>query len=175
MITNASPLIIFAKIQKLDLLRAVVKEITTPYAVYEEVVLNGKDASDALLLKEYVEKRMITVITLSKEAKEKAEQLEKTYKNIDYGEAETIALAVQKKEKYALIDEKNARDVAKLQGIVPKGSLYVLIRAFQEKRIDEKELRRIVMMMTTTKFHLGADVMNAFWMTVEEIKKQRKE
>src|SRR3989338_7104432 len=139
MITNASPLIIFAKIQKLDLLRAVVKEITTPYAVYEEVVLNGKDASDALLLKEYVEKRMITVITLSKEAKEKAEQLEKTYKN---------------KEKYALIDEKNARDVAKLQGIVPKGSLYVLIRAFQEKRIDEKELRRIVMMMTTTKFHL---------------------
>lgn len=171
MITNASPLIIFAKIQKLDLLCDVLKEITTPYAVYEEVVLNGKNASDALLLKEYIERKKIIVIPLEKEAKEKAKQLEKIYKNIDYGEAETIALALQKKEKYALIDEKNARDLAKLHGIVPKGSLYILLRAFQEKCIEEQELRHIVMMITTTKFHLGADVMNAFWMIFEEIKK----
>lgn len=171
MITNASPLIIFAKIQKLDLLRDVVKEIRTPYAVYEEVVLNGKDASDALLVKDFVEKKKIVVKILNKEGKEKAEQLEKTYKNIDYGEAETIALAVEQKESIVLIDEKNARDVAKLHGLIPKGSLYILLSAFQRKLIDEKELREMVFLITTTKFHLGADVMNRFWMIVEKMKK----
>lgn len=170
MITNASPLIIFAKIRKLELLQAVTKEIIAPHAVYEEVVLKGKDAPDALLLKEFIEKKKIIVKVLNKEGKEKAEQLEKTYKNIDYGEAETIALALEQKESIVLIDEKNARDVAKLHGLIPKGSLSILLRAFQRKQIDEKELREIVLLMTTTKFHLGADVMNTFWMIVEKMK-----
>lgn len=174
MITNASPLIIFAKIRKLDLLHAVTKEIITPEAVYDEVVIKGKDAPDALLLKEFVEKKKIIVKLLDKEGKEKVAQLEKMYKNIDYGEAETIALALQQKERRVLIDEKNAREVAKLYGLVPKGSLYILLSAFQKKQIDEKELQQIVMMMTTTKFHLGADVMNTFWMIVEKMKKKMR-
>jgi len=73
-----------------------------------------------------------------------------------------------------LIDEKNARDVAKLHGQVPKGSLYILLLAFINKYIDEKELRQMILFMTTTKFHIGGDVMNAFWMIIEKIKKQRK-
>lgn len=174
MITNASPLIIFAKVRKLELLKKVLKEIITPYAVYEEVVLRGKDASDALLVKEFVENNAITVVTLDTEWKTKAKDIERMYKNIDYGEAETIALTLQRKEKHVLIDEKNARELAKLYGLIPKGSLYILLAAFQKKYIGEKELREIVQLMSTTKFHLGGDVMNYFWLLVDEIKKRKK-
>jgi uncharacterized protein len=174
MICNASPLIIFSKVKRLDLLCGVTDGIIIPQAVYEEVVVQGQiiHASDALLVKDFVDKGNICVCPLNKEGKKKAKHLEQMYRNIDYGEAETIALALEKKEKMVLIDEKNAREVAKLHGLIPKGSLYILLLAFQKKHISEKEVKDIVTLMTRTKFHLGGDVMNTFWMIVERIKKQ---
>ena len=55
-ISNSSPLILLAKISKLNILEKLHKKITIPYAVYNEVIINGKNEnySDAALIEKSI-------------------------------------------------------------------------------------------------------------------------
>jgi len=173
MIVNSSPLIIFGKLNRLNLLREVLEEIVIADEVYKEVVENGIkiDAPEAFIIKDYVEGGEIKVKKLNKEWQKKADFLKKVYKQLDHGEAETIALALQEKEKIVFIDEKIARKIAKLHGLKVKGSLGILLLAFKNKLITEKELKEIVSGMTSNKFRLSGEVINKFWILFDKIKK----
>lgn len=173
MILNASPLIIFSKLNKLDLLKETFDKLEISNAVYVEVVENGIsiNAPNAFLLKDLVDKKIIYVRNLSEQSKEKAHFLTKVYSQLDYGEAETISLALEKKEKYLVLDEKPATKVAKLYGLKPIGSLRILLMAFKKKLISEEEIKSIILGMTSNKFRLSAEVINKFWILFEKLKK----
>lgn len=175
MIVNASPLIIFGKLNKLELLKKILKKVIISYAVYEEVVKNGIEinASEAFLIEEYINRGEIEVKKLDETWKKKSIFFQKAYSQIDYGEAETIALALQEKEVSVLIDERDARKAAELHGLIPLGSLWVLLAAFKKEFISENELRQIINKMTTSKFRIGADVMNDFWNELMNLKKEK--
>ena len=66
MISNSSPLIIFGKINRLDLLFKVYKKIEIVPAVFEEVVVQGEkiNAPEALLINNFAEKKLITIKAL---------------------------------------------------------------------------------------------------------------
>lgn len=175
MIANASPLIIFGKINRLDVLHKSFAEIVIAQAVYDEVVINGLkiNAPDAALVKNCVENGLIKIKKLDDAWRKKAIFLEKAYTQLDYGEAETISLALQEKEKIVLIDEKIAREIAKLHGLQPKGSLYVLLSAFKSNIIKENEMRGIIKEMTSKNFRISAEISNKFWELFDNLKKKR--
>lgn len=177
MISNSSPLIIFSKLNKLDLLKKVLGEIMISEAVYEEVVRRGGEvnAPDSLLVKDYFDQGNIEVKKLEGKWKKKAVFLKKVYQSLDYGESETICLALQEKEKIILIDEKIARKVAKIYDIDSIGSLGVLLLAFRRKLLNERRIREIINEMIRNEFRLGAELINEFWEQLDEFKKNNSD
>ncbi len=175
MISNSSPLIIFGRLNKLDLLLKVVKELEIAKAVYNEVVESGIiiNAPESNLIKEYINNGKIKIKELNKTGEEKFTLLKKVYNQLDEGECETIALALQENKNEVLIDERLARKAAQFHGLKPCGSLRVLLIAYKKKIITEKEIKEIVTEMTSTKFRLSSEVINKFWMLFEAMKKNQ--
>lgn len=57
-------------------------------------------------------------------------------KDLDSGEAEAIALAIQHKASLILLDESNARKIAHLYGLKVTGVIGILIKAKMERKIS---------------------------------------
>ncbi|MBI1877833.1 MAG: DUF3368 domain-containing protein [Chloroflexi bacterium] len=117
--TNSSPLIAFAILEQLDLLTLIFTEIYVPQAVVTEVSAWGKPYSQQLKVfsKDKVKsvKNTIAVQILSKD--------------VDVGEAEAIALALESGIKDILIDDAKGRKIAAVNGLYPMGTVGVLLEA----------------------------------------------
>ena len=68
MIANASPLIIFAKLNKISILSKIYKNIEISSKVYEEAILKGieQNARDAFIAKQCIDDKKIKVFNLDK-------------------------------------------------------------------------------------------------------------
>ena len=104
-VSNSTPLIHLAKIDRLDLLKEFFGEIFIPEAVYRECVLEGKGSEDS----ELIEKAdWIKVVRIKDETLKKSLMLE-----LDKGESEAIVLALEMNSELLLIDDYEGK---KLQG-----------------------------------------------------------
>ena len=131
-ISNTSPLIFLAKINCLELLDYY--EIVIPSEVKNEI-LKGKEQEkeDAYVLEQMISTGKIRVkqITIIK-------TLERA--NIDLGEKETISLATVENIKNVLLDERKARNIAKMLGLEPHGTIWILFQALKRNKMNKKEL-----------------------------------
>jgi predicted nucleic acid-binding protein len=117
--------------------------ITIPDAVRYETIERGKmdGYSDALALERLETKGWIKTVKLSSpEARRVAEELGK---EIGKGEAEAIALALEKKERL-LIDDKKGRQAASLYGIETTTTLGVMFELFINAVLTKEEYRKNV-------------------------------
>ena len=173
MIANASPLIIFGKLNKIDILRRVFRNIEITKEVFNEVVLKGieKNSKDALIIKEHIDNKTIKVFGLKERFYNTANKIQTIY-NLDIGEAETIALALQLNKKEIIIDEISAREAAKAFGIKPIGSLKVLITAYRCNLINKQEVHELINEMENSKYRFSPKVLLEFWELFEKIKKK---
>ena len=173
MIINASPLIIFGKLNKIDILIKLYKNIEISNAVYNEVVVNGIEISarDASIIKEYVDNKTIKILNLDEIHFEQANKIKSIY-NIHLGEAETIALAIQLNKKEAIIDEISAREAAKAFGIRPIGSLRVLLIAYKNNLISKDGVHELINEMENSKYRFSPKVLMEFWSLFGKIKKK---
>src|SRR3989344_898010 len=119
-VSNASPLIFLAKIERLDLLSGY--EVIIPLQVYEEVLKGLDNKDDAHKIKILVERNIIK----TEETKIVRELLDS---NLGDGEKAAISLAISKNIKHILLDEKKARSAAKLNKLEPLGTLGILLEA----------------------------------------------
>lgn len=121
--SDASPLICLAKAGKLYLLRELFGKVVIEEEVKWEIIDRGKEegAPDALVIEDAVEEGWIEV--------EKIEE-ERRFRGIHKGEGNTILLA-KKHGCLVLIDEEDAREVARAMGLKVRGSLYVLKKAVE--------------------------------------------
>ena len=120
-VSNASPLINLTRIGKLDLLRKLYGELVIPEAVWQEVVVagGGQPGADEVKAATWVKLRAIT-----------NEQLVKALQQeLDAGEAEAIALALEVGAELLLMDEHLGREVAHHLGLRCTGLIGVLIEA----------------------------------------------
>ena len=172
MIVNATPLIIFGKINKLELLQSVFKNLVISPEVYDEVVIKGMeiDAPDAYLVKEYVDTGKIKVKSLDQKSKKIFLKIKRMYGQLDEGEASTIALALQEHASEVLMDEDIGRKIARLHNIKPRGSLRVLILGYQKGLLNEKQVNETLNLMMQANFRVGAEVITRFWTLLEQIK-----
>ena len=139
--------------------------------VYNEVVLRGmeQNSRDALIIKEYADNKYIKVFTLNEKHNKTADKIQLIY-NLDIGEAETIALALQLNKKELVIDEIAAREAAKAFGLKPIGSLRVLLNAYKNALINKKEIKEIINEMENSKYRFSSKVLIEFLELFEKVK-----
>ena len=176
MLSNSSPLIIFGRLNKFDILKKLFNKIEITKSVYDEVVERGMKAnkSDSFIVKDLVDEGFISVESLSSLGHNKSLTLRNTYLTLDEGESDTIALAIQKNQKYLLIDEKSARNVAELYGLFPIGTLGIFLLGYRKNILNEKEINAIVDKLVLDEFRIGADVLQEFWKLFDVVRKLRK-
>ncbi|MFA4829350.1 MAG: DUF3368 domain-containing protein [Thermodesulfovibrionales bacterium] len=126
-ISNASPLMNLAIIGRLDLLRQFFSKIHITQAVWKEVVVDGKGKEG---VSEVKDAKWIKVVNI-----EETPLLQLLKKDLDVGEAETIAYALQKKNALVLLDEEDAREIADFYKIEKTGVIGILIKAKKEKKL----------------------------------------
>jgi predicted nucleic acid-binding protein len=127
-VSNSSPLINLARIQRFDLLRRFYGEVIIPSAVYEEVVTRGsdrdgaKDVRAAPWIQQVETKDTLAVDALSAE--------------LDRGEAAAIILSRELNANLLLIDEIRGRRIAERLGIHVTGTIGILTRAKRENLVS---------------------------------------
>ena len=120
-VSNASPLITLARIGQLNLLQQLYNDIVIPEAVWHEVVVEGTNQPGAEVVRSasWVVRRAVTNRLL----------VQALQQELDAGEAEAIALAVEIGSDLLLMDERLGRDTARHFGMRYTGVVGVLIEA----------------------------------------------
>ena len=150
-VCNPAPLIYLAKVGRLDLLRLVFGKVVIPEEVRREVVDEGKrlgkaDASavEAALQREWIEVRQAKAISIPIP--------------LHPGEEGVISLAREAGIRIVVLDEPSARLDARLCGLEPRGTLYVLLEALRRGELDLEELLGILSQLVEKGFRLREEV-----------------
>ncbi|MFL6194451.1 MAG: DUF3368 domain-containing protein [Thermoanaerobaculia bacterium] len=119
-VCDASPIIGLSSVRQLDLLRQLYTEIVIPESVAREIVAGwGRSGFEDVLRSDWIKIKTVGDSVLRRALGGE----------LDSGEAEAIALAVEVKAEILLIDERRARKVAQRLGIAVVGVLGVLLEA----------------------------------------------
>ncbi|MBU2499370.1 MAG: DUF3368 domain-containing protein, partial [Proteobacteria bacterium] len=122
-VSNTSPLLNLAIIGQLGLLKGQFKTILIPPAVREELRIES-DLPGSKVIGEAIEAGWIRIEQVRDMSFVKVLQRE-----LDKGESEAIALALQAQADWTLLDEKEGRRVAKSLGLRVTGVLGILLCA----------------------------------------------
>ncbi|MCX7924848.1 MAG: DUF3368 domain-containing protein [Fimbriimonadales bacterium] len=113
-----------AKINRLHLLKEFYQQILIPDAVAQEVVEQGAEYPETPIVLQAIHEGWITQAQVHN-----TPILRLLRHQLNAGEAEAIALAIQKQADIVLLDETEARSVAAQIGLSYTGTIGVLIRA----------------------------------------------
>ena len=149
-IADTSPIINLAAIGQLDLIRRLYGNIWIPDAVYREIVETGAGEPGSVEVREFawIERHVVRSTDLVTALK-----LE-----LDAGEAEAIALAIESKPGLLLVDERRGRLVAVRFNLKVLGLLGVLVEA-----------RRSELIPAVTPLLIDLNKVAGFYMTPELI------
>jgi len=161
-VSNATPLIYLAKIKKYSLLKSLFDKIIISQEVKIEIVDEGKKLkqADALLIEREIEGGFVEVM--------KVEKLLETSLELELGELSTLSLAKKLKIDEVLIDETLGRSAARIIGLVPKGTLYVLLKNLKLKEITFDDFLNILNELLESGFRLKEEI---YIKVIEEAKK----
>jgi predicted nucleic acid-binding protein len=123
-VSNTTPLIGLASIQRFELLRQLFGEVHLPQAVYDEAVLAGREAGGAK--QEVSTAHWIRTVSVQDRL-----AVEVLLDEMDLGEAETIVLARELGADWVLMDEKKGRRKLEQLGLKKVGTLGILLKAKQ--------------------------------------------
>ncbi|MHA1672706.1 MAG: hypothetical protein ACTSYI_03680 [Promethearchaeota archaeon] len=156
--SNSSPLILLAKIKQLDLLFLIFDKIFIPPEVFQEVVVKGKRNGqiDAYLVEEKLNEGKIEIKEYDM-TKIKFPLMKN--KNLHPGELDAIRLALSMPEDVILLDDEEARLVARDLGLKVKGTLGLLIDFKKLKIIDQKQALKILHQLNFL-MYLSGDLYN---------------
>ena len=120
-VVNATPLIALAIIGQLELLQQMFEEVIVPTSVFEEVTVKGvnRPGADRVAGADW-----IRVLSSSSQP-----GIEPLVLGLDEGEVEVLLLAQEIEPDWVVIDERQARRVAKALNLPVKGTLGILLAA----------------------------------------------
>ena len=134
-ICDSSTLIHLTSIGRLALRQTFYERITIRPAVWNEVLEQGAGRVGA---REVAEAHQAGWIDLSAPADQPLMSLLR--RDLDAGESEVIALALERKADLILLDESEARRIADRYGLAKTGVIGLLIRAWREGLVDSLEV-----------------------------------
>jgi len=151
-VSNSTVLIYLAKINRLHFLKIIFKKVIIPPEVYSDVVTEGKKQNhiDATVVEQAINEGWIQV------RKIKIDPLLAKI-GIHKGEAEAIALANNMKKR-VLLDQTHAREAAKMLGLKPVGTIYVLLQILKKKKINYEEYLLCLLDLIDVGFRMSEEV-----------------
>jgi len=143
LISNSSPLIHLARLGKLGYMMKAFPSLTIPDAVRYETIERGKNEGyrDALTLERLETKGWLKTAKFSSE--ESTKIAESLAKEVGRGEAEAIALALEKKERL-LMDDQKGRQLAMMYGIETTTTLGIMFELLIEGVLGKADYKRNV-------------------------------
>lgn len=132
-VSNTSPILNLAIIGRLPLLQEQFGEVWIPPGVLEELKLE-EDLPGSLDVRQCLEANWLRVLPVKDRVLIKALQ-----RDLDKGEAEAIALAVEADADWILLDEREARRIGKSLGLRVTGVLGILLHACQQDKLPSLE------------------------------------
>ena len=120
-VVNSSPIISLHSIGRLDLLEKMYDKVYIPYAVYEEVCIDGDDVIDEDIL--------LSFSNFSVERVSNAEARRYFRTSLHKGEVETMILTSELNASLCMIDDYVARNHAKFLGLTVTGTLGLLVKS----------------------------------------------
>ncbi len=153
-VSNTSPILNLAIIGELSLLRDQFGEILIPEAVLEELRVE-EDLPGSQNIRDALKIGWIRMATVNLYPLVRAMQ-----RDLDKGEAEAIALAIQLNADWVLIDEREGRKAAKSMDLKVVGVLGVLLKAKREGRLES--LKQVIdRLREKAGFYVRADLQSA--------------
>lgn len=168
---DASPLIHLARAGQGPLIVKLEGEKYTVPAVFDEVVSKGKemDYPDAAGTASLVDEGILKV---KAPRKKMADAILRVHKDIHAGEIEVIALA-KGMSAIAVIDDRVARTVAKIEGVRVEGSYGVVLRAAARGLISGEEGERALRGLVASGWRCDAELYAALLESIREIVERR--
>lgn len=131
-VTDASPLIFLAKLDRLDLIeRLFGKDILVPSLVSDEVLLPPLPPEEELRLRRFLESA--TIVKVGKSRK-------KSF-SLSRADLAVYQLAIERKANYILSDDKLLRALLAAEGLVPLGTIGLLMHAANKGVLTKEEAR----------------------------------
>lgn len=120
-VSDSTVLIFLGKLNRLDFLKRQYSQVLIPSKIFEEAVKEGKrlGEKDAVLIEEAIQEGWIEI--KETEPEEKIEKFD-----LEDGETRILSLAKDLDHREVLADEESVREVARILGLEPRGTLYFL-------------------------------------------------
>lgn len=132
-VSNTSPILNLAIIDRLALLHEQFGEVIIPSAVQDELKVDS-DLPGSIATAQALVSGWLRVESAQDQMLVRVLQ-----RDLDKGEAEAIALAVQLNAAWVLLDEREGRKVAQLLGLRVTGVLGILLRACREGELSSMQ------------------------------------
>ena len=120
-VCDTSPLILLAKIDRLELLFRLYRQTAIPISVLDEVRVGPTEETTAI--ESLVENKALKIQRVSPEV------LESVPANLGAGEREAIALAIETDANMVVLDDREGRRVARERDLSVTGTIGILIEA----------------------------------------------
>ena len=161
-VSDASPLILFAKIERLNLLKELYSEVIIPSQVGDEVIKQRNKSSSLMVLE--IDKGWIKVeeVGLSSEVKEIGKRL-----GLHEGEMYALSLALHASVKDFLADDKLARIAARILGLKAIGCLGVVMKAYETGIIARNEAVEAIQKLVKAGLWISPEVLGEVLTSME--------
>ncbi|MGQ9597232.1 MAG: DUF3368 domain-containing protein [Thermoproteota archaeon] len=138
--SNTSPIIALAKMGRLKLLKELYELVVISPSVKVECVDRGRElgAKDVRDIEKAIEEGWIKVFELGRRQRRRVNKLVKEA-NIGFGEAEALVIA-RDKDLLMILDDKEARAIAKSLGLKYQGTAMILYEAYVRGKLNYDEL-----------------------------------
>ena len=156
-VSNSSIIIALARICHLDLMEKLFKKVIVPEAVWKEVTVEGKPGHEKILRTGFIHvektgnKRLVALLE----------------EFVDRGEAEAIVLALERNADLLLIDDRDARNLAKKLGLQVMGTLGVIALAKYRGLIPKA--KPIINKLIETGFWISRKLLEEFLRELSEL------
>lgn len=164
-ISDATPLIHLAKINKLPYLRELYKEILIPKKIYEEIVIKGKRSQEkeVFIIEKLIEEKFIIV-------KEVSNKLDLPH--LHEGEREAISLCKEMKIDKILIDDNDGFETAEFLKIKPLRTTALILRMLNKNIINFKEYQEVLIQLSNSGYYMRLEVYEELLKAGKEIAKK---
>ena len=173
--SDAGPLIHLAQINKLQILEKLFKRVLISQGVKREVVDEGIKLghSDAVTVKEAIDKGWIMIEKLTREELLAAKRLAKG-ENISQSDAETLILAKKKEARNVLVDEKILSHLAKMFGFTVWNTWTIMLEALSKRLIEISDIKLAIKELGEHRHKLKAKQAEEILEAAERIVSNRK-
>jgi len=169
-VADTTPIIYLAKVAQLHLLRSLYQDVVTPSEIKRELLVGGHP--EVPLIRDAYRSGWLEEAPLDQPAKSfLTKQLGET-PSLHEGERQAIALA-RTRELPLLIDEdgKTGRRIARVWGVEVKGTLRVILEAYEAGLVEYEEARKLFRKLLAERFRVSADIYDRALSLLETAKK----